>query len=220
MINTMKKILFLIFVFAFVASAYDVRFSGNEGIGYFTINGVEATTNVISEVSGRKLIDFVSTNDLYECSGLVINGFNWSGRLPYSINVQIDENISPIVVKKPPSGYIIPQNVMAISADCPSNGWGKIIFASPVEAKFVNDGKTYLFPSPISCLTIKAIGGDIEVNTTTNSTQTIATSGDNAVVPISPAVLEDGTSLVINLPIGEIYFKGSGKVNILGAIYE
>lgn len=219
MISRMKKLLFFFsMAVAITASAYNVSVSGTAGYGIITVNDAPVASSV--NVSGIASIGFVSTNSLYECKGFTVNGANWYGVLPYLVNISYDLNVAPIVEKKPPSGYIIPQNVMAISADCPDSGWGKIIFNSPTETNFVDDGKTYLFPSPITCLTIKAVGGDIEVNTTTNATQTISTAGQDASVPISPVVIEEGNSLVINLPIGELYFKGSGKVNILGAIYE
>ena len=73
---------------------------------------------------------------------------------------------------------------------------------------------------------ICAVGGDIEVNTTTNSTQVVATVGEDATVPISPAVIEEGNSFFSNVIRDRIntasissnmYFGLDKKLNIPGA---
>lgn len=210
----LKTILSSLLLLAATAYGYNVTFSGNAGYGMFYVDNEPVFSSI--DKSGFVNISFVSTNSLYECDGIVVNGSYKSGQSPWLVNIPYNTTISPIIHKKPPSGFSLPGNMMAISADCPDSGWGKIIFNSPTTVQFVDDGQTYLFPSPINCLTIKAVGGDIEVNTTTNSTQVIATMGEDATVPIAPALVEEGNSLVINLPIGELYFKGSGKINVIG----
>jgi len=213
----MKKLIFFVLMaLALTANAYNVSLSGNDGYGYYTVNGVQATTNVVSEISGRTEFGFVSTNSAWECSGMIFNGGYVSGRSPWVFYVNYDSTLSCSMTLVPPQPFGLPNGVMAITAEL-SSSWKKIVFAQPNSVKFDGD---YLFPSGVNCLTIKAVEGDIEVNTTTNGTTQVSTLGNVATIPISPAVIEEGTALVINAPVSVLYMKGSGKANIVGVKTE
>ena len=207
------KILFLLAVMASVASAYTVSYEGTTGNGYFTINGV-----VTNAAAGFCQVAWVSTNETQACQGIIVNGNLIRSYSPWNVTVSMPTVLSPYLQPVPPQPYIIRDGVMAIEVSGATNGWTTVVFGSPNQTTFVNDGQSCLFPSLVSCVAVKAVDGDIEVNTTTNGLQTVTTLGQEAVIPIAPAHISDGESLVIDTAVSKLYIKGSGKANIIGVV--
>lgn len=205
------KTLFLLAVMASVASAYTVSYEGTTGNGYFTING--AVTNA---ASGFCQVAWVSTNETQACQGIIVNGNLIRSYSPWSVTVSMPTTLSPYLQPVPPQPYVIRDGVMAITVPTQTSGWVSVTFAAPNQVNFVNDGKSCLFPALVNCVTVKAVDGDIEVNTTTNGVKTVTTLGQEAVIPVAPAVLGEGESIVINTQISKLYIRGTGKANIVG----
>ena len=212
----MKKIFAFILIAAGLASAYTVTPSGTSGYGYFTVNGQTTSTNAFYEVSGLVTLGFVSTNGAYQAIGVSVNGQPNRGLQPWGINVDGNATVSPIIGRVPPKPFLVPSGVYSISVTASSNEWAKVVFGAPNQVNFVNDGSSYLYPATVDAVLLQAVGGDIEIGTSTNDTVTVSTLGDPAEIPTSRITVGDGSGVTINTQITELYLKGSGKATITG----
>ena len=209
----MKRLIFTLLLIAGFASAGTLNFNGTTGFGYFSVNG-----EITNQWIGECVVAFTTTNAAYECQGVFVNGNPIKSPSPWKFNVaQVQVlNFSPMMVKLQPQPFPVADGVMGIGITLTSNEWKKVIFASPTQTK-ESGANIYLYPSSVDSVAVKAASGDVYVNTTTNTTQTVITQGGTAVVPISPIVIKEGETLVIGKPISALYIKGEGEANIIGA---
>lgn len=209
----MKKIIATILIAAGLASAYTVTPSATGG--YFTINGQTTSTNAFYEVSGMVYLNYISTNAAYRAIGVLINNQPNRGLPPWYINVDNDAVVSPIIARVPPQPFLVPSGVYSISVTA-SEIWQKVVFGAPNQVSFVDDGASYLYPATVDAVLLQAVGGDIEIGTSTNDTVTVSTLGDPATIPSSRITVGDGSGVTINTQVSELYLKGSGTATITG----
>lgn len=209
----MKKIFAFLLIAAGLASAYTVTPSATGG--YFTVNGQTTSTNAFYEVSGMVYLNYVSTNAAYQAIGVIVNGQPNRDLPPWYINVDGNITVSPIIARVPPKPFIIPSGVYSISVTA-SESWQKVVFGAPNQVNFVNDGSSYLYPATVDAVLLQAVGGDIEIGTSTNDTVTVSTLGDPATIPSSRISLGEDQGVTINTQITELFIKGSGKAVITG----